>query len=99
MGSLPQSSTLVHWSRHKSTIVCVAFEWQGDRDLWPVAGGFCVCVYTGAHEQPTTSKQLAERWAKGGVQYLSRPRLSTGRAMQLLDNDGELSLQLFFSHT
>ena len=71
--------------------MCVAFEWQGDHDLWPAAGVF-VCGCTGAHEQPTTSKQLVDRWAKGKVQYLSRPRLSTSRAMQLLDNDGKLSL-------
>ena len=38
----------------------------------------------------TTSKQLAERWAKGRVHYLSRPRLSRPRTMSQLDNDGEL---------
>ena len=63
------------------------------------SGRRVLCVCTGAHEQPITSKQLAERWAKGGVQYLSRPHLSTGRAMQLLDNDGELSLQLYIVST
>ena len=30
------------------------------RGQWP-AGFVCVCA--GAHEQPTTSKQLAHRWA------------------------------------
>ena len=36
----------------------------------------------------TTSKQLAERWAKGRAHI---PSLPTGRAMSQLDNDGELS--------
>ena len=36
----------------------------------------------------TTSKQLAERLAKGRVHYLSRPRLSRPRTMSQLDNDG-----------
>ena len=30
-------------------------EWQGGHDLWPAAGGFCVCA--GAHEQPANNWQ------------------------------------------
>ena len=52
-----------------------------------MANGLCVCRCAWA-----TNKQLAERWAKGGVHYLSRPRLPTGRAMPQLDNDGGLPL-------
>ena len=30
-------------------------EWQGGHDLWPAAGGFCVCA--GAHEQRANNWQ------------------------------------------
>ena len=66
--------------------MCVACEWQGDHDLWPAAGEFCVCA--GAQEQPANNWQSVGQ--RVGLTYLSRPRLSTGRAMSQLDNDGEL---------
>ena len=47
---------------------CVASEWQVEHDLWPAG----VCVWRCAW---TTNKQLAERWTKGRVHYLSRPTL------------------------
>ena len=33
----------------------MACEWHGDHDLWPVAGGFCVC--SSAQEQPANNWQ------------------------------------------
>ena len=55
-----------------------------------MANGWRVFVCTCA--QVLGQQKLAERWAKGWVHYLSRPRLSTGSLARChdTDNDGEL---------